>query len=58
MNGKRLFSLVYKGLLEEEQDFELLKLYFPDEPLYDKKLREIQLEKKWSIKKIRNDVNN
>lgn len=45
MNGKRLFSLAYKGLLEEEQDFKLLKSYFPDEPLYDKKLREIQLEK-------------
>lgn len=44
MNGKRLFSLAYKGLLEE-QDFELLKLYFPYEPLYDNKLREIQLEK-------------
>ena len=52
MNGKRLFSLVSKGLLEEEQDFELLKLYFPDEPLYDKKLREIQLEKNEVLKKL------
>lgn len=57
MNGKRLFSLVYKGLLEEEQDFKLLKLCFPDEPLYDKKLREIQLEKN-EVLKIKNDVNN
>ena len=46
MNGKRLFSLAYKGLLEEEQDFELLKLYFPDESLYDKKLRENTVRKK------------
>lgn len=52
MNGKRLFSLAYKGLLEEEQDFELLKLYFPHEPLYDKKLREIQLEKNEVLKKL------
>lgn len=57
MNGKRLFSLVYKGLLEEEQDFKLLKLCFSDEPLYDKKLREIQLEKN-EVLKIKNDVNN
>jgi hypothetical protein len=52
MNGKRLFSLAYKGLLEEEQDFKLLKSYFPDEPLYDRKLREIQLEKNEVLKKL------
>lgn len=52
MNGKRLFSLAYKGLLEEEQDFELLKLYFPDELLYDNKLRDIQLEKNEVLRKL------
>ena len=52
MNGKRLFNLAYKGLLEEESDFELLKLYFPDEPLYYEKLRKIQLEKNELVKKL------
>ena len=55
MNEKRLFSLAYEGLLGEEQDFKLLKSYIPDEPLYDNKLREIQLEKDEVLKKIRNN---
>lgn len=44
MTGKRLFTLAFKGLLEEKQNLEFLKSYYPDEPLYDKKLNKIQLE--------------
>lgn len=52
IKGKRLFNLAYKGLLLEKGKLEYLKQCYPHESLYDKKLREIQLEMDEIIEKI------